>query len=628
MRIPKIFFKIFAAIFVLTAIYILFVFYFFIPKIENKTIFLENSLGKAQLQKTVQLVDSYAERLEEYEAMALESRKDELKQLTDVIYDIVEVNYKQSLQNPAKTQELQQNVLNLVSKIKYANNDYFYISDYNSTLLSHPYLQGQNFSNVTDIYGNLIVPKLVEIAKKDNEGYIRYWWKKNTIDNTPYEKLTYARNFAPWQWVIGTGVYIDDIHREVQKRKNEMIGKLKTILNNTKIGNNGYVYIFDENGNMIIHKNKELEGKNFRSYLNPGKSTYIIDDLIKAYKSGEKTLYYDWDKPNDRGNFKYKKVSWIEYEPYFKWYICSSEYIDEAYADSENLKDFMIYSILIMVVLIILLGLYFLKQIFEPVLTLAHNAQEVIDGNLDARYTDKIRNDEIGLLALQYNTMLDRIKEQMETLDTKVKEKTQKLRVALNEKELLLKEVNHRVKNNLNVISSIIGLQAFHNNDKDMQYFIETIQHRIHSMSIAHEMLSKKSKVSSLDVEDYIRHLVESLIEAYTEDPSSCKCIYEIDELHFDLDTLLSCGLIVNELVTNAIKYALLQEENYLKITIKEDGNNIILSVKDNGKGLQKGEGFGVGLELVAILTEQLQGSMRVLSGNGTEIIINFPKPT
>ena len=511
--------------------------------------------------------------------------------------------------------------------IKYANNDYFYISDYNSTLLSHPYLQGQNFSNVTDIYGNLIVPKLVDIARKDQAGYIRYWWKKNTIDNTPYEKLTYAKNFAPWQWVIGTGVYIDDIHREVQKRKNEMVAKLKQILNNTKIGNNGYVYIFDENGNMIIHKNKELEGKNFSTYLNPGKSTYIIDDLIKAYKSGEKTLYYNWDKPSDRGNFKYKKVSWIEYEPHFKWYICSSEYIDEAYADSENLKDFMIYSILIMVVLIILLGLYFLKQIFEPVLTLAHNAQEVIDGNLDARYTDKIRDDEIGLLALQYNTMLDTIKNQMETLDTKVQEKTQKLTVALHEKELLLKEVNHRVKNNLNVISSIIGLQAFHNNDKNMNHFIETIQHRIQAMSIAHEMLSKKSMLNSLDVQEYITHLVESLIEAYTQDPSSCKCIYDIDNLHFDLDTLLSCGLIVNELVTNAIKYALNQPDSYLKVTIKKEGNTIKLSVKDKGEGFKNDKNFGVGLELVAILAEQLQGDMTIINKDGSEIIVSFPDP-
>ncbi len=626
MKIPKIFLKIFSILFVLTLIYIIFVFFVLIPKIENNTIALENALGKAQLQKTVQLVQSYAQELQNYEEIALEQRKGELKKLTSVVYGIIKVNYEKSLQPDADVEKIKERTLNLISKLRYGNNDYFYVSNYKNVLISHPYLKNKDFSHVRDIHSNLIVPPLVKIAREKGEGFIRYWWKKNSNDPTPYEKLTYAKNFLPWRWVVGTGVYIDDIKKEAQKRKSILIQRLKKILNKTRIGKNGYVYIFDSKGNMIIHPNKNLEGKNFSRFPNPGKNSYIYDDLINAYKFGDKILYYNWDTPKDPGNYTYKKISWIEYEPNFSWYICSSEYINEAHADSDNLKRFMIYSILVMVFLIISIGLYFIKQIFQPILTLAHNAQEVIDGNLKARYKKKINNDEIGLLAKQYNTMLNKIKMQMDTLDTKVQEKTEELTIALKEKEILLREINHRLKNNLNVISSIIGLQIFQTQNVKIEDFIHTIQQRIKAMAIGHEMLSQSNNISSLNSKEYIEKLLKSLMEAYLQNPTSANCKFDIDSIEVDLDKLLICGLIINELVTNAIKYALKTDENYLKISFKEIDENLELIVEDNGDGFLPEKRNGIGLELVEILVTQIKGSIKIETDEGTKITISFPK--
>lgn len=626
MKIPKIFLKVFAAICVLTLIYSAFVFFLFIPKIEKNTIMLEDTLGKAQLQKTVQLLQNYSSELHDYEDMALQGRKDELKKLTAVVYDIINTSYKKSLLNSNHIEQLKIQTLELVSKLKYANNDYFYISDYNSILISHPYLKNKDFSKIRDINGVLLVPRLVDIAKTDGDGFVRYWWKKDNADPQPYEKLTYAKNFAPWQWVVGTGVYIDDIEKELQKRKKILIKKLKNILHTTKIGKNGYVYIFDSSGNMIIHPDKTLEGTNFKHLPNPGKKSYIFDDLINAYKYGNETLYYNWDAPNDRGNYTYKKISWIEYNPSFAWYICSSEYINEVHLDSDNLKKFMIYFTLVMIFLIIALGLYFLKQIFNPIITLAHNAQEVIEGNLDARYTDKINNDEIGILAIHYNTMLDTIKMQMDTLDSKVQDKTKELTLALKEKEVLIKEINHRVKNNLHVINSIIGLQIFQDKEIKTEDFIQTIQHRIQAMAIGHEMLGKNANISSLEVQEYIPRLVQSLINAYIKNPSSCNCLYDIAPVQLELDKLLSCGLIINELVTNAIKYALLNPNNYLLVSLKEKGDNLELIVEDHGSGFSKTQKHGVGIELVEMLVQQINGTINFRTNQGTRIIINFPK--
>ena len=627
MKVPKIFIKIFGIIFIITYIFIIFVFYILIPKIESNTIALENTIGKAQLQKTVQLVHSYAQELQNYEDIALQQRKDELKKLTSVVYSIIKVNYLKSLLPNADVKDIKKKTLELISKLRYGNNDYFYVSNYNNIIISHPYLKNKDFSNVKDIHNHLIVPPLVKIARKKGDGFIRYWWKKNSNDPTPYEKLTYAKNFAPWGWVVGTGVYIDDIKKEAENRKKILIKRLKDILNKTKIGKNGYVYIFDSKGNMIIHPNKNLEGKNFSHFPNPGKNSYIYQDLIDAYKHKDKMLYYNWDTPKDSGNYIYKKVSWIDYDSDFKWYICSSEYIDEVHADSDNLKKFMIYSILVMMLVVASISIYFIKQIFQPIITLSYNAQEVIDGNLKARYNQKINNDEIGLLAKQYNAMLDTIKAQMDTLDIRVKEKTKELTVALKEKEILLREINHRLKNNLNVISSIIGLQIFQTQDIKVEDFIYTIQQRIKAMAIGHEMLSQGTNLSSLDAKDYIEKLTHSLVNAYMQDSYMNNLKIDVEPIEIELDKLLVCGLIINELVTNAIKYALKSSKNYLLISLKQKEEDLELIVEDNGEGFKYENRNGIGLDLVEILVQQIGGTITIDTTNGgTSIKIVFQK--
>jgi len=119
--------------------------------------------------------------------------------------------------------KFQNEVIDVVNRLRYGDNNYFYITDYNNVLISHPYLQGKDLSKVKDIKGNYILPPLIKIARKNGKGFHRYWWKKNNSDDTPYEKLTYAKDFPDWHMVIGTGVYIDDIEIEVAKRKKELM---------------------------------------------------------------------------------------------------------------------------------------------------------------------------------------------------------------------------------------------------------------------------------------------------------------------------------------------------------------------------------------------------------------------
>jgi two-component sensor histidine kinase len=604
----------------------MFIFLVFIPQIEKNTTMLEDSIGKVQLEKTVQIIQNSSQELKNYKEIALKQRKEELEKLTHVLYNMIELNYEESQREDANVTQIKKKTLQSISKLKYGNNDYFYVSNYNNVLISHPYLKDKDFSKIRDVDGDLIVPRLVEVAQKNGSGFISYWWKKNNTNPTPYEKLTFAKNFSPWQWIVGTGVYIDDLEKELSFRKKKLISQLKKLLHSTKIGKSGYIYIFDSKANMLIHPNTTLEHVNFRYWKNPGKNSFIFDDLINAYKSGDKTLYYNWDTPTDKKNYSYKKVSWIEYDADFDWYICSSAYLNEFHRESDSLKTFIIYAAIFINILLILIGLYFLREIFNPIVALADNAKEVSDGNFNARYQGIINNDETGLLAIQFNKMLDTINEQIGTLDKKVQEKTQKLTIALDEKEILLKEINHRVKNNLYVINSIIGLQAFHKEEISIEQFIETIQHRIQSMALGHEMLSQSGTLESLDAKEYIITLIESLIEAYIKDPSTCKCIYNISVNRLDIDKLLACGLIINELVTNAIKYAFNEDNNQLLISLVQKSSSILeLTVHDNGTGFDSSKESGIGLELVEMLVDQLEGSVAFTTDSGLRVTIEFP---
>ncbi len=373
---------------------------------------------------------------------------------------------------------------------------------------------------------------------------------------------------------------------------------------------------------MIIHPNKELEGIDASKLINPTKNSYILDDLVNAYKTGDKTYHYLWDKPNDIGNFSYEKISWIEYNPYFKWYIVSSAYSEEFYESSEERDKFIFYAISFITLFLIFIAMYFSNNILKPILKLAEYARIVKDGNLDVRYNEKIQDDETGVLATQFNEMLDTIQYQIKTLDSKVEEKTQALSFALTQKEILLREVQHRVKNNLNVINSIVGLQVFQDKQPSLESFITTLQHRISSMSLAHELLNKSKNTDIVEVKNYMTTLVNSLVEAYSN-PAECVCEYEIDDIELAIDKLLSCGLIVNEIVTNSIKHAFKASDNYIYLSIKRVDDTITLQLKDSGDGFDGTIECGIGLELVKTLVTQLKGTI-VFSTEKNTITINF----
>jgi PAS domain S-box-containing protein len=217
---------------------------------------------------------------------------------------------------------------------------------------------------------------------------------------------------------------------------------------------------------------------------------------------------------------------------------------------------------------------------------------------------------------------------------TKRKEAESLLRQAVDEKELLLREVYHRVKNNLQVVSSLLGLQSRTVTDPKMVELLRESQNRIKSVALVHEKLYQSQELAKIKLSEYVKSLATYLLDAYGA-PKRVKLKINVDKnIQLDSEKAMVCGLIISELVSNALKHAFSdQPGGEIRIDLGPAGDHeISLSVQDNGKGLRDGlniaERTSLGLKLVNALVSQLKGKIEVGGSQGTRIRITFAVET
>lgn len=203
---------------------------------------------------------------------------------------------------------------------------------------------------------------------------------------------------------------------------------------------------------------------------------------------------------------------------------------------------------------------------------------------------------------------------------------TQLLKV-IEEKEMLLREIHHRVKNNMQIISSLLHLESSHVFDKrDVDLFM-TVQDRVKSMSLIHGNLYESDDLSSIKFKDYIESLTSQLSATHAAN-SNVKLVLDIMDISLNMETAIPLGLIINELVTNSLKYAFPDSKGEITIFIHSKGEEIQVIIKDNGTGLPKDFDIkkpkNLGLQLVNSLVEQLEGTIKLNKSQGAEFIIKI----
>jgi len=204
------------------------------------------------------------------------------------------------------------------------------------------------------------------------------------------------------------------------------------------------------------------------------------------------------------------------------------------------------------------------------------------------------------------------------------------LKTSLQEKEIMLKEIHHRVKNNLQVISSLLNLQSMYNDDEKSISMFKESRDRVKSMALIHEKLYQSKDFAHIDFADYLKRLVTGLINTYDSKEKPINLYFQVEETYLGIDQAVPCGLIVNEIITNAMKHAFIESgegEISIGLTIKDD-DCIEITIKDNGRGIpedfdiQKSESLG--MKLVATLAEQLQAKLDISNDNGTVFKFSF----
>ncbi|MBS1258578.1 MAG: hypothetical protein MAG551_01637 [Candidatus Scalindua arabica] len=223
---------------------------------------------------------------------------------------------------------------------------------------------------------------------------------------------------------------------------------------------------------------------------------------------------------------------------------------------------------------------------------------------------------------------------------TERKKAEDQIKASLREKEVLLKEIHHRVKNNMQIISSLLNLQLESIEDENIRQILKESRNRVKSMALVHEKLYQTKDLSRIDFGEYMRSLTASLLRAFGVNTDRVQLVNDIDEVFLDVNKAIPCGLITNEIVSNSIKYAFSDSATgVIKVSMHKisdcgfrdlnpQSEIVELVISDNGVGLPEGLDFRhtktLGMELVNTLVGQLDGSIEYVNINGAEFKITF----
>jgi len=210
-----------------------------------------------------------------------------------------------------------------------------------------------------------------------------------------------------------------------------------------------------------------------------------------------------------------------------------------------------------------------------------------------------------------------------------VAEQKQVIEKSLQEKEVLLREIHHRVKNNLQVVSSLLSLQSNYITDEHALGAVKESRDRVQSMALIHQYLYQENDLTGIDIRDYIAKLCDNLFHSYNIQTGKIKLLKELQPMTLDVDVVVPLGLILNELITNSLKYAFPDGRNgMIKIIIKEEADKLKLAVYDNGVGSILTNEFNnehtFGYKMIRAFLQKLKGEMNIYSEDGTKVDIEI----
>ncbi|MCT7520794.1 methyl-accepting chemotaxis protein [Aliarcobacter cryaerophilus] len=343
--------------------------------------------------------------------------EEELKKQTMFLFSILEAEYEKN-KNILSKDALQERLKDIVNATRYSKTGYFWINDLDAVVLIHPInpkLNNKDMHEYKDPNGKQIFKEFADIAKKDKEGFIDYVWPKPGFDQ-PQLKVSFVKLFAPYNWVIGTGEYVENATAKIQ------VEALKTI-SEMRYANNDYFWINDSHPKMINHPtNSKLNGTDLSNYADPYGTKLFVEmaRVTNEKKEGGLVKYY-WDKPNKKNDPK-EKFSYVQkFEPW-DWIIGTGAYVDDIEAEvalmQENtnskietiIASIALFSFISVIIAILIYNYFVNKAIIRPLDELDIAIKDIASGNEQADRINKKSDDEIGKIVDSFNEYISKLR--------------------------------------------------------------------------------------------------------------------------------------------------------------------------------------------------------------------------
>lgn len=299
-------------------------------------------------------------------------------------------------------------------------------------------------------------------------------------------------------------------------------------------------------------------------------------------------------------------------------------------------RFFLLTSVTVLGLLVVIFFSWLMqtRTLARPIMKLTENAERAINSGVFA--SEAIDIEEMDQLRDNFEKLVAQLKREQRVVEARSQDLSNTnslLQDSLDEKLVLLKEIHHRVKNNLQIISSMLSLQAIEmQGERDRQLFINS-QNRVQTMALIHERLYQSDDMSQVDFSEYIPSLAENIFSSYKTTDQDIELSIDIGNVKLELDQAIPCGLMINEMVTNSLKYAFPNGESgkiRIALSLTED-ECVVLEVSDDGVGLPaevdvNKQSSKLGLQLIRILTRQLRGTVEMNGAQrGTHYVITFP---
>ncbi|WP_419781702.1 cache domain-containing protein [Maridesulfovibrio sp.] len=386
------------------------------------------SVMDSEFQHAQAIVDAaYLEVNNEYQSIifaekaTIESRKKQLRNIVGIAIDLIQLNYGKFKQGLISEDEAKRQSIEELKSMRYdKGSGYIWVNDDSRPIprmVMHPTIPELDGKILDDpgFVGGRNGKENIFVAFRDTceihgSGYLEYLWPKPLSDGLSKEqpKLSYVEMFEEWGWVIGSGVYIDDIEKDVNKRVQAVLDQLRLSFKKIKVGKNGYIFLFSSEPRLIIHPS--YEDIPLQNLLNQETGNPIFLEMIDAaHENG--VMEYVWDKPpHHKGDFSFRKRAYIKYFEPLDWYICSSAYMDDLEQPGLALRNKILMLSIGVLALALIFATILSGIIAQPLMKLTVAARAIREGGMTASEIPQEGPTEIKELGTVINQMLDSIK--------------------------------------------------------------------------------------------------------------------------------------------------------------------------------------------------------------------------